>query len=261
MVKVSKYIYVHFLTAALFCAAYVTRTLETLAAVYAVMLIHELAHALAAARLGLGISRIELYPFGVTLKVKSRVLCSVCDEVILYLSGPLVNAAAAVICALCGRRGVFYYNNILLFVLNLLPVLPLDGGQLFYGILWNYLGEKRAFLLSKLTSAVFAALLCAGVVLAGGLSVNSALFCVFVAAGVFTQKAKYSRDFVRTLAVRKRSKDISRLRVISALEGAKKTDIVKSFVPAADTVVFFRADDGRITGIKSDDEIIKNLIS
>ena len=49
--------------------------------------------------------------------------------------------------------------------------------------------------------------------------------------------------------------------MISAPEGAKKTDIAKSFVPAADTVVFFHADDGRITGIKSDDEIIKNLIS
>lgn len=261
LVKISKHIYIHFSTAALFAVCYVMLTLEAFAAAYAVMLLHEGAHALAAAWLGLGISRVELYPFGVALKVKSRVLCSVTDEVILYLSGPLVNAAAALVSALCGFRGSFLANNILLFAVNLLPVLPLDGGQLLYGIMWNYLGEVRAHRLARVVSALVGGSFCAAVWIYAGLKLNTVMFLGFVAAGIFTQKPKYNRDLARTLAARKRERKINSCRVISARAGAKYTDIVKKLVPRYDTLIVFFTPDGRIDRTETDEELIQKLLS
>lgn len=261
LVKISKHIYIHFSTVALFAACYVMRTLEALAAVYAVMLLHEGAHALAAAGLGLGISHVELYPFGVALKVKSRVLCSISDELILYLSGPLVNAAAALVSALCGFRGIFFVNNILLFAVNLLPVLPLDGGQLLYGIMWNYLGEARAHRLTRVVSVLTGSIFFTAVWIFAGLNINTVMLCGFVAAGIFTQKPKYSRDLARTLAVRKKTGKVNRCNVISAREGAKYTDIVKKLVPRYDTLIVFYAPDGSIDRAETDEELIQKLLS
>ena len=144
MIKISGYLYIHWLTVAFFACCYITRTLGFAASVYAVMLIHEAAHALASVYLGIGISRFVLYPFGVNLKIKTRLLASCADEMILYLSGPLVNAAAALLCVVFGYRNSFYYNNLLLFVINILPVLPLDGGQAARRLLSGRLGEGRA---------------------------------------------------------------------------------------------------------------------
>ena len=39
---------------------------------------------------------------------------------------------------------VFYQVNLLLLAFNLLPIYPLDGGQLFQAIIWPYVGLQRA---------------------------------------------------------------------------------------------------------------------
>jgi Zn-dependent protease len=39
---------------------------------------------------------------------------------------------------------VFYQLNLMLLAFNLLPIYPLDGGQLFHAIIWPYLGLQRA---------------------------------------------------------------------------------------------------------------------
>ena len=49
---------------------------------YAVMILHELAHCLAAVCIGLKISHIDFYPFGVNLKLKNKFVYSLADEII-----------------------------------------------------------------------------------------------------------------------------------------------------------------------------------
>lgn len=258
MIKVSKHLYIHWLTIALFACAYITRTLGITAAVYSVMLLHELAHTAVAALLGLGINRIEMYPFGVSLKIRTRMLCSMPDAVALYMAGPCVNITSALICMAVWGKNIFYYNNLLLFALNMLPVLPLDGGQLAQYYLSAKIGEKRSNRLLKLAAVLLSTAIAAVVLYYGEIGINSAAFCGFLLASIFTQRPKYSRDFVRELsgAGYKRKYPL-RAEVIVAKEETPKRRIAEAFNPARGSIVVMHDSKQILT----DEEIIAGILN
>ena len=260
MIKLSRHFYIHWLTLALFATAYITRTLSQAASVYAVMLLHELAHTAAALRLGLGVSHIILYPFGVTLKVGTRMVCSLADEVILYLSGPLVNVVAALLCGVFVGKNSFYYNNILLFVLNMLPVLPLDGGQLALGILSAKIGANHALRILKAGAVVLAAAIVTIILCYGKLGINSIAFCGFILACVFTQREKYNRDFIREMSCRKKRRDLCRGEIFFAGQNTPLRKIAEQFNPSKDALVVVVEGVGEIRELKTKDEIINDIL-
>jgi len=53
---------------------------------------------------------------------------------------------------------LFYQVNLFLLAFNLLPIFPLDGGQLFQAILWPFIGLQRASILACQVGLVGAAL-------------------------------------------------------------------------------------------------------
>ncbi len=53
---------------------------------------------------------------------------------------------------------VFYHVNLWLLAFNLLPIFPLDGGQLFQALLWPFIGLRRAAVLACQVGLVGAAL-------------------------------------------------------------------------------------------------------
>ena len=260
MIKLSKHFYIHWLTVALFAGAYITRTLGATAAVYAVMLMHELAHTAAAAYLKLGISHIAMYPFGATLKIRSRMLCSLADAVILYLSGPLINATAALLCAVFDRKGLFYYNNIFLFILNILPVLPLDGGQLAEYILSSKFGYKNAAVCLKISAIIFSCLFASAFWLYGSFNLNTVTFCLFIIGGIFTQKAKYSRDFLRELSFAGKGRDCVHSDLFVAKQDYPPRQLIRRFNPSKGAVVVFTDEKGKILRAATDTEIVSEII-
>ena len=79
------------------------------------------------------------------------------DEIILYSAGPLVNAILAVM-ALYFKNVDFYRMNTALLVLNLLPVIPFDGGMIVLRICASKYGLKRAKAVLNTLSAVLGTL-------------------------------------------------------------------------------------------------------
>lgn len=261
MIKLTKHLYIHWLTIALFACAYITRTLELTAAVYSVMLLHELAHTAAALWLRIGVSHIILYPFGVTLKVRTRMLCSLSDVIILYLSGPMVNIAAALICSAFFGKNAFYYNNIILFILNMLPVLPLDGGQIAERALSSKIGARRAEYLLKAGAVALSAVIVTAVFLYGELNINTLAFCAFILAGIFTQRSKYSRDFVRELSCSGAGgSKVSRADVFFAKSGTPKRRIAGEFNPSRSALVVLTDDCGGIEKILTKEEVVCDIL-
>jgi Zn-dependent protease len=120
-------------------------------------LAHELGHALAARRAGIGGGVIVVYFFGGTATPgveapRPR------DEILIGLAGPLVSlliggvllAAAATVAALdpdlIGLGQVVLVVavlNLVLGGLNLVPAFPLDGGRIVQGIAWSRTGDPR----------------------------------------------------------------------------------------------------------------------
>jgi Zn-dependent protease len=133
------------------------------------ILLHELGHAFAAARDGVGISSIQLWIFGGMARM-DREADAPGVEARVALAGPAVTALifvvlmvagvvaggwhefshAALIESTSGASGVLAVMawlasiNLLLLVFNLLPAFPMDGGRVARAIAWRITGDRNA---------------------------------------------------------------------------------------------------------------------
>ncbi len=131
------------------------------------LILHELGHALVARRLGIGISGIDLWFFGGVAKM-TRDTDSPGTEFKVAAAGPAVTLVIIGICvglsalisqgaaldvmrlagdaevspvlALLGFLGSI---NLFLFVFNLVPAFPLDGGRLARSAIWKITGDRN----------------------------------------------------------------------------------------------------------------------
>lgn len=136
---------------------------------FAMVLMHEFGHALACRQTGGIADRIVLWPLGGIAFVNpprrpGAVLWSLA-------AGPLVNVALVpvfqVLVIVAQARGLADMNpdayrviaelrviNIVLLVFNMLPVYPLDGGQIVRALLWFPLGEIRSLQIASVIGLI-----------------------------------------------------------------------------------------------------------
>ncbi len=267
MIRINRYLYVNILTAALFAVCAANRSLELICVTYAVMLLHEAAHALAAVCIGLGISHITLQPFGVNLKLKNKIVYSLADEIILYISGPLCNVILAFAAAAlygrypCEKLRLFYIGNIMLFIMNMLPAPPLDGGVILKKILSRLFDRNAARKITTVISAlVSAAAMIAGtyILVKTRFNFSLLLFSLLLLGNAFTQKEKYDADFVKKLAFRPK-KNPKKVYHAVAGEDESPAEMVKKFRQGRYNVIYVTGNDGKIKKTLTETEIINNL--
>jgi Zn-dependent protease len=134
-------------------------------ALFLIVLVHEFGHALACRQVGGFANRIVLWPMGGVAYVDppqrpGATLWSIA-------AGPLVNVALLPILWIVVRasriaglpssqhdlflllRSVFYINFGLL-IFNILPIYPLDGGQILRSLLWFVMGRARSLLVATI---------------------------------------------------------------------------------------------------------------
>ena len=123
------------------------------------VVLHELAHAFAGRALGLRPAAVTLYPFG-GISTFDRLPAGELRTALVFLAGPAANLGAAAVCWLAGGRppvlhvtapaagapvlAWLAWSNLSLGLLNLIPILPLDGGQVVRTVLATRVGELRA---------------------------------------------------------------------------------------------------------------------
>lgn len=138
-------------------------------ALFGIVLMHEFGHSLACRQVGGKADRIVLWPLGGVAYVAppqrpGATLWSIA-------AGPLVNVVLApiltVLCLVGARLGwadsmpnllEFLYTirliNFMLLVFNLLPVYPLDGGQILRALLWFIVGRARSLTIAAVIGIV-----------------------------------------------------------------------------------------------------------
>ncbi len=268
MLKLGRYVYVHFLTVALILVCAANGRLFEITAAYIVMMMHELAHLTAALAIGLRISHIAIYPFGVNLRLKNKMIYSTADEIILYAAGPLCNAVFALIStALYAHSGRYcfqymYILNVALFFVNLLPAVPLDGGIIMKKILTNFFGFKTARrVMTAISVCLAAALLTAGgyIIYVTRCNYSVMLLSALVIGNVFTQKEKYNPDYMKELMFYKNKKK-KKVSVVVADKEISDFALSKRLDFGRYNVVFKVDKKGKIADIITELEIMNNLL-
>jgi Zn-dependent protease len=127
--------------------------LITALALFASVIAHELGHALVARARGVGVSSITLFVFGGIARLDGEPRRAR-DLIAIAVAGPLVSigigvgtlglASSGLLPAALGEPvGWLGRVNLGLAVFNLLPGLPLDGGQILQGVLWALRGDRN----------------------------------------------------------------------------------------------------------------------
>ncbi len=130
---------------------------------FVIVMLHEFGHALACRQVGGIANRIVLWPLGGVAYVDppprpGATLWSIA-------AGPLVNVVLLLVTTLIGIWGrswgfaqampdahalvrAIWLINLGLLIFNLLPIYPLDGGQIFRSLLWFVLGRARSLMVA-----------------------------------------------------------------------------------------------------------------
>lgn len=148
--------------------------------------LHEAAHVSAYLYFGASVASVEVLPFGVSVTLGRSSALSCRAEIIGALCGPLMNlvsaaAATALLSVQIAGLKYFIYCNIAFFVLNLLPVVPLDGGRILYFFMLERLSVDMTGRISRIISVVLALLLtAAGIYLAVSTGYNISVLLIAV---------------------------------------------------------------------------------
>ena len=269
VIKISRYLYVHFTFLFLIAVCYFNRNLEILAVNYGIIFFHELAHLSAALLIGLKPAHIVFFPFGVNLKLKNTFVYSIADEILLYMSGPLLNAVLALLTAPFIQKNeyfnLFYYGNLSLCLFNLLPILPMDGGTVLKKILSGRVGYRRCEIILKITSLIFISLIISAQVylLKNGSFNFSFLFAtIFLTCNIFTNREKYHLDFVKELIYinKKDKKEIKKVKMILIKDGCSYKEVAKNFSRLNNYVVIKEDMQGKIYNMVTEKEIIAEIL-
>lgn len=110
------------------------------------LLFHELGHVLAARLMGMKIRSCTILPYGGELQIVNRQLATKQQRLIAALGGPLATAVLYV----TGQfltfpgNGQFVQIQFVLLAVNMLPILPLDGGQALAVVLESEQNKYRS---------------------------------------------------------------------------------------------------------------------
>ena len=149
-----------------------TTTLIFLGLLFGIVLIHEFGHCFGARAVGGDAQNILMWPLGGLAYAHAPM--TPWAQFVTVACGPLVNLVFCVVSGIyvfaqtheaaliflnpfgglfvppAGRMSllaavwVFYQVNLLLLAFNILPIYPMDGGQLFQCLLWPFMGLQRA---------------------------------------------------------------------------------------------------------------------
>ena len=185
------------------------------------------------------------------------------------MAGPLSNILMALIALFIGFKNEFlidfYYKNLALFLINILPIVPLDGGMVMKKILNYRLGYDGGNKAMKVISFLFLLVLMtlfAVFLYLQKFNPSLCIFAVFLIGNVIFSKEKYDTNLLKELlyAREKRSKkSTSYAKVLETDYKTPKIEIAKKFKPCEKCFVFL-TDNSKIKEIISKEQIVEYLL-
>jgi stage IV sporulation protein FB len=237
------------------------------------LVVHELAHIIAAGACGIVIDEMEILPFGCSARTKSFTGLPPVREMFVAAAGPAVSMMLA--------AGVYFFNkycfpiswakplvnvNLAIAAINLLPALPLDGGRILRALLTRYVGNKRATKFCSFSGVFFsAAIVALGVYFAvrGEINYSMFLMAVFLCYAAVKELKSAPYALIRDLTGKKemlKERHAVGIRSLSALGSEKLRDVLRELDAGRYNLVYVLDREMRLTAVLSETDILNGLL-
>ncbi len=236
------------------------------------LILHEWAHIIAAAALGMTITEMELFPFGCAAKMQCFAL-SRAKEIIVAAAGPAVNLITACAVFAIDRytesfalAGKLTAANIAIATVNLLPALPLDGGRIARACFASFMGYRRATKLMSVAGIFFAAIIAGiGIYTALQSSFNPSFFVMgfFLCLSSIKEMRSAPYILIRDLSDKRQrmgSRRTININRFAAMQSEKLCDIMREFETGKYNIVTVLDKDMGILGELDEKQILGGMM-
>lgn len=125
--------------------------------------IHEISHIVIAKVYKINIKNLRVSIFGFSAQIENNKKTKTKQKILMYLAGPIANFILAIIFYFLKIEYIeklkLVYTNLCLGIFNLLPIIPLDGGNVLKELLKNKYKNIEANKISLFVSKMFLAIL------------------------------------------------------------------------------------------------------
>lgn len=239
-------------------------------AAYLSAALHELAHIVCAHFLKIGIDRINIYPFGISARLKSTYIQSAEKEFLVAISGPFCSLILFWLFSsiyVLQKQSLLLYladTNLALCIINLIPSLPLDGGRMLKALLTQRFGIIRSYnFMLKLSRIVILVLIISAIILVT-ITYN---FSLILISAFLLQNLVWEQQSVSLIALKEilsskdkiKLKNILPTKVICVSEGKPASNILKFLSYDHFYIVNVIDENCKITNILTEAEILTAL--
>ena len=126
-----------------------------------IIFIHEIGHILAGYIFKFKIIKTVILPFGCITYFKIQLNTKTYKEFIVTISGPIFQIIGSAILYLITKNDYVLFFNKIILILNLIPIVPLDGSKIIESILFKIYPYYKALKISEIISitAIFATII------------------------------------------------------------------------------------------------------